>query len=63
MLSHRYVPLFRSCCRLPFEGGVLTPSVAGGTMLIDNMRASGLVIEVLSKDYKVDLTRVLERVV
>ena len=35
---------------LPFEGGVLTPSVAGGRPFLDAIRSSGIAFEVLDDD-------------
>jgi len=48
---------------LPFEGGVLTPSVAGGRPFLDAIRSSGIAFEVLDDDYKVDFEKVKERLV
>ena len=48
---------------LPFEGGVLTPSVAGCRPFLDAIRSSGIAFEVLDDDYKVDFEKVKERLV
>ena len=47
---------------LPFVGGVLTPSVAGGQALIDAVQRTGITFEVLPDDFKVDFAKVTERV-
>ena len=47
---------------LPFVGGVLTPAVAGGQLLIDAVSATGIKFEVLPDDFKVDFGKVTERV-
>ncbi len=47
---------------LPFVGGVLTPAVAGGQQLIDAVSATGIKFEVLADDFKVDFSKVGERV-
>jgi short subunit dehydrogenase-like uncharacterized protein len=47
---------------LPFVGGVLTPSVAGGQALVDAVSKTGMKFEVLSEDFEVDFAKVTERV-
>ena len=56
--------LLLSCKRdeLPFVGGVLTPSVAGGQALIDAVSKTGITFEILPEDFKVDFAKVTERV-
>jgi len=44
--------------KLPFQGGVLTPSVAGGDLLVDALAASGIKFETVAEDFKPDLTRI-----
>ena len=46
---------------LPFSGGILTPAVAGGQKFVEAVRRTGVTFEVLPDDFKVDFSKVNER--
>ena len=46
---------------LPFSGGILTPAVAGGQKFVEAVRRTGVTFEVLPNDFKVDFSKVNER--
>ena len=47
---------------LPFDGGVLTPAVAGGHAILEAVKKSGVTFETLPDDFRVDFSKVTERV-
>ena len=47
---------------LPFDGGVLTPAVAGGHAILEAVKKSGVTFETRPDDFRVDFSKVTERV-